>query len=367
MRAPYLDSLFLWEPLHEGPGTRAGVIVKRTYELRNGEPAVPAAAPFPLFDGDVFFGKPFLTSVKHERDAVPFKPRTDVVVNARAWARRGTTTRELTAAVQVGKHRKEVLVLGDRYVSQQPGFDPFFSEPRKFESIWVRWEYAYGGTDPKGPDGQPMPYPRNPVGMGIAFRHPALTVDGMALPNVEDPRERLTPDRFVIDPMSWEDAIKPAGFGWVPRTFWDRHRVAGMPEALRPMWDQLYNRRRDRVTVERKPFPTFQPDFWNGAVPELAVPRLKGNEVIRLERLDPDGDYDVVLPGGAPVVALESAGSDLKPVEVEMHLNTVSIHKQEQLMYLVWGGVPPIEREPTGSPPPGFEKLRLRVGERKVH
>jgi hypothetical protein len=366
--APYLHSLFLWEPLHEGPGTRAGVVVKRTYDLVSGEPLRPSEAPYPLFEGDVYFGKPGQTALQHERDGVPLKPLTDVVVNARAWARRGTTTREATAAVQIGTQRKEVLVLGDRYVQQRPNMDPFFSEPRPFESIWVRWEYAYGGTDPKGPEGQPMPYPRNPLGMGIAFRNPALTVDGMALPNIEDPRDRLTPDRYVIDPMRWEEAVKPTGLGWVPRTFWDRRNLSGLPESMRALWDRLYNRRRDGSTVERKPFPAFDLQFWNGAAPGLAVPRLAGNELIHLERLDPDGDFDVVLPGVAPTVAIEKEGDAGagKSIDVEMPLTTVAIQKEERLVYLVWGGVPRIDREPTGSPPPDFDKLRVRLGERKV-
>src|SRR5262245_36820509 len=109
--APWLSRLFLWEPKHKNPDSRLGVVVKRTYDLAPGARLAPSDAPYPLFDGDVYFGKPNETSIQHEGDLTPFKPATDVVVNARAWARRGAPTRELRVAVAIptARTRKKLV------------------------------------------------------------------------------------------------------------------------------------------------------------------------------------------------------------------------------------------------------------------
>src|SRR5215472_2647302 len=61
------------------------VLVKRTYEIRPGEPGrrVPEAAK--LVKGDMFYGDPKITPVKFESDLVPFKLATDVVLNGKAY------------------------------------------------------------------------------------------------------------------------------------------------------------------------------------------------------------------------------------------------------------------------------------------
>src|SRR5262249_51249474 len=90
------------------------VLVKRTYDIRAGQPAVRAERTNPLVQLDVYYdeGDPETHTVKYEHDLAPCKPATDVVLIGKAYAPGGKAVPELDVALEVGSHKKVIRVRG---------------------------------------------------------------------------------------------------------------------------------------------------------------------------------------------------------------------------------------------------------------
>src|SRR5262249_19035840 len=144
------------------------------------------------------------------------------------------------------------------------------SRPKPFATMPLVWERAFGGTDHK--EGQPdrlYAEDRNPIGAGFRIANGQKKLDGLPLPNLEDPRDLIA---------SWKGRPAPVGFSptcpaWEPRrklagTYdadWLRHRIPYLP--------------RD-----------FDPRFFQTAPPGLAAPgHFQGGEEVEVRGATPDG------------------------------------------------------------------------------
>ena len=55
----------------------------------------------------------------------------------------------------------------------------------------------------------------------------AKTLHNLPLPNLEDPKDRITAERLVHPGHeAWEKQPMPAGFGWFPKAAAPRHCLA---------------------------------------------------------------------------------------------------------------------------------------------
>src|SRR5207253_11143544 len=160
----------------------------------------PTSEPRPLELIDVYYDDddPQTHTVRLENETSPYKVATDVVVIGSAWAPGGKPVRQLDATVEVGMTKKTVRVIGDRSCERRTGQSPRVSEPAPFVEMPVRYERAYGGTEQKSDPEFLFMYPRNPRGTGIVLYNKPESVNGLALPNLEDPTDLLTPDRLVL-------------------------------------------------------------------------------------------------------------------------------------------------------------------------
>lgn len=320
------------------------VLVKRTYGIRPNQPLVRAEAARPLTPVDEFHppGDPESCTVQHEADLVPFKPATDIVLIGRAHAPGGQPTTQMDAALQLGEHGKTVRITGDRVCGWRAGLPPVFTEPQPFATMELRYERAYGGMDYRSDPALPFFYPRNFLGRGVALKNVLEAVHGLALPNLEDPRDLLTPERVVIhDPDRWNDQPLPAGFGWFPKTGYPRCSFVGVvPGTLDP--DTVMREERLGLVPERqialfrqRKLPSYDVRFANGASLGLAVPYLRGDEQARLTGLTPDGVLEFTLPGEVPGITLDigQGAVELSPV-----LHTVCIRTEDGEVDLVWRG-----------------------------
>ena len=71
-------------------------------------------------------------------------------------------------------------------------------------------------------------YPRNFMGTGVVLRNVKEAVEGLPLPNIEDPQDLLTPERlFIEEPDRWHLQPLPQGFGWRQRTWYPRAALLG--------------------------------------------------------------------------------------------------------------------------------------------
>lgn len=319
------------------------VLVKRSYRIRHERVAERAErdAAFRLTDSYWDQGDPEWSTVQHEGELAPFKPMTDVVVVGQAHAPGEQPVQQMSVGVAVGDQLKLLLVTGDRQCRHREGEAPLFTEPQPFTEMEMRYDRAYGGTDELSDPDIPFHYPRNDKGRGVALRNLKEVVDGLALPNIEDPEDLLTPERVVIeDPLRWHLQPVPQGLGWRQRTWYPRCALLGSyPAFLEPGMVTAEERSGvlppDHVALARaNRLPTFEAHFNNGASLGLMLKDVAPGEHIHLLNLAPGGGpLHFRLPDDMPAVALD-LGRGLRPLAPT--LQTISIRPDDAAMDLIW-------------------------------
>lgn len=197
------------------------LLVKRTYRIRPGLPALRKEKANALVKVDRYYddGDPETSTVQYETDLVPYKLCADVVVIATAYSPAGGPAFEMDVAIEIDERVKILRIIGDRQCVYQPGHPPIFMEPEPFTEMPIRYERAYGGIDLHADPEMPFFYPRNPLGRGVVLANTHDSLEGLLLPNVEDPADLLTPERLVMSEIEqWNHQPLPAGCGWFQRT-----------------------------------------------------------------------------------------------------------------------------------------------------
>jgi hypothetical protein len=338
------------------------VLVKRTYDIGSDGRCVRASGDYRLVSGDIHYGDPMNSTVKLESDFIPYKLVTDVVLNGRAFAPSGQRVSSLKVSLVVDKYRKDLLVLGDRVAKFNGKKDPSFTEPQPFNVMDLRYERAYGGVDIYSEPRMPCVYPRNHLGQGYAVSNNQRSIDNLSLPNIEDPNDRLTPQRLCIgDFRNWEQQPVPQGFGWTMRMWHPRCTYAGiMPgdreleQELRKAYSPLVPPAQRKV-YEQNPLPTIDFRFFNGASPGLAVPFLSGAEQVTLVNLNPQGTLQFRLPGERPQISGDIGQGAQRP---EVVLHTVMIRAEDRQVDLLWRGAIPY---PGRDWLPEMKKMEVQV------
>jgi hypothetical protein len=271
---------------------------------------------------------------------VPFKVGTDVVFNGCVYAPGGSPVETCTAAVSVGGARKQLLVFGDRVCHYDSGRVPVFGEPAPFVTMDLRYERAYGGVDVFSDPQVPCAYARNPLGRGYVIRNTARTIDGLELPNLEDPQDPITPERLITGHfMHWEQQPMPWSLGWVTKSWQPRASLAGVMPCDRLIEQELRKAYSTAVPADQRELyeQTQLPDmdflFFNGASEGLVLPYLQGTEQIVTEALTPEGTLTFDLPGDRPRIGLD-IGMGVYVPQVVLHTVLVRLEKRE--VDLVW-------------------------------
>jgi hypothetical protein len=322
------------------------VLLKRSYDIVAFGTCTRAGQDLPLNPGDQFWDSPMNSSVKLESDFVPFKLQTDVVVVGQVHAPGGQPTESCMASFQIGAIRKTLQVTGSRAAQYGgAGRPPDFSDPTPFTAMPLRYERAYGGIDVKTHLDAPYPYPRNPLGRGFVLANKAEAVDGLLLPNFEDPDRLLTPESLcVVDFARWPELPQPVGLGWFPKAWQPRAALAGvMPgdKAVEAELRQAYATlvpAAQRADYLKHRIPDMDFAFFNGASAGLALPYLAGGAVVRTENLHPRGRLDFQLPTDQPRIGLD-IGFGVKVPEVVLH--SVQIRLDDGQVDQVWRAAVP--------------------------
>ncbi|MCC9602682.1 DUF2169 domain-containing protein [Stieleria sp. JC731] len=321
------------------------ILVKRTYDLNTGTRCIRASKDEPINPGDLFFDDPMNTSVKMESDFCPFKLATDVVLLGKAYAPAGQTTRQMIASLAVGEFQKHLLMIGDRECRYRAGQAPQISDPAPFEQIDLKYENAYGGVDIYSDSNLPYPYPRNHLGKGFAVKATKKTLDGLRLPNIEDPNDPLTPDRICVEDYHlWERQPMPQGFGWYSKYCQPRAKLAGIMPADRATEQELRQMYAQAVPDEQRQqyldaqIPDMDFRFFNGASPGLVLEFLDGSEHVSTRGVTAEGQFDFQLPGERPLLGLDIGSGPQQP---EVVLHTVQIRMEDRQVDLVWRAAVP--------------------------
>ncbi|NJO16600.1 MAG: DUF2169 domain-containing protein [Thioploca sp.] len=293
-----------------------GVVVLRgTFEIRNYQTLFLLQEQEPLIMADVYHGEPGKSSLWKEGNLAPYKPKTDIHINAIAHAPEGKPLPQWNVAVKVGKIQKQLLVMGPRYWYQERGWR--LTEPQPCLQVPIRYEQAYGGIY------QQAVYQENPVGLGYI---PSKTVEMTTSTPLPAP-QIMSPDEPITE---WGKIYKPEGLGplapaWQPRvayagTFnavWEKTRWPDLPE-------------------------DFRFDFYNSAHPDLIYPGfVEGDETIELRNLSATERLQFKLPGFTLGLLVRWEDGEIAPMPVR--LDTIHIEVPEMRVYLTWRGIFPVE------------------------
>jgi hypothetical protein len=291
------------------------VVLKGTFTIRGSE-CMPAEEQVELVGGDTFFGEPGESSTKLESDFAPFKVATDVVMNGHAHAP-GKSTRSMDVSLAVGRVTKTVKVWGDRHWWLLLGFLPRRSGPKAFEKMALTYDRAYGGSQPGKKKGEAEGFEeRNPIGKGYVKKKRRSHVDGLALPNLEDPKKPIK--KLGSRPV-------PAGFGYIGRSWMPRRALLGT-------YDEAWQQNRAPVLPE-----DFDPRSWNGAHPTLQIePYLRGDERVRATGVTKKGKLEFALPGIYPAFDADWLG---KWQPLEPALDTLVLEPDDMRVCLTWRAV----------------------------
>jgi hypothetical protein len=233
-------------------------------------------------------------------------------------------------------------VTGDRRCVYRATRAPSFTEPLPFVEMEIRYQRAYGGKDSLSIPNLEFCYPRNQMGTGVALKNVREVVDGLALPNLEDPADLLTPERVILEePERWNRQPLPQGFGWFQKAWYPRCSFVGaMPpftdvdEVLRE--EELGLVPRGQIALARQfKLPRYDTRFNNGASLGLVFPYLAGGEPVRLSGLTPEGELRFTLPTDRPRAMLDIG---LGENELLMVAHTVSIRPDDRQVDVVWRG-----------------------------
>ncbi|EYF08063.1 DUF2169 family type VI secretion system accessory protein [Chondromyces apiculatus] len=358
------------------------VVCKRTYHVDARGRLSRAPQQIPLFED--FVADPDLPMLLlHDTDLIAHKPLTDVLVLGHAYAP-GPSTSVLTG-VRIGALSKQVLALGDRRVTRSPTGQLLFSEPAPFERMPLGYDRAYGGIDgvtearlgdpaaavkacmpreAQGPGASEYSYPRNFVGKGYLIEPTPEAVEALALPNLEDPADRLTPERLAVgNTRAWPKMPLPASFGvfdygWFPRLGY--LGVVPLHNGVDAVFEEV-RRGFAPASVLKETFLTDEPEvdfrFTCCGSLGLQLPYLSGDEEIGLYNLHPrQPKWEFRLPGERPVIATDGRGGKMN--QTEPVIQTVTVEPDHDRVTVVWRGS---ARALRPYLPMELEKMPLRV------
>jgi hypothetical protein len=289
-------------------------VLKATYEIAADGRLVISEKQEPVAVKDEYNGDPAVSSLLYENDGGYFKPGTDVVVVGSVHAPRGRPVRCLDASLSIAQLSKAVRVFGDRYWSYSPGLGAVCSGPEPFTQMPLCWERAFGGADTFHPDPKRHAWERrNPVGTGFRVHANAESLDGLPLPNFEDPSDLIA---------HWDDKPVPQGFGFIGRSWMPRIAYAGT-------YDETWQKK-------RMPIPPLDFDyrFFNAASPDFIAPSyFRGGEVVTAVNLSEKGTECFAIPS---LLVIFRGRAKKRAIELEGLLDTVVCKLDEQKVTLVW-------------------------------
>ncbi len=243
-------------------------IVKATFCFSNGW--VLADEQLPPQAEDQYWGEPGKSSLKLASDFHTGKPASDIVVLGLACAPKQQPVEQLDVSVNVGSVSKTVKVFGNR--TWQNGV---ISAIEPFTTMPLVYEKAFGGEHQLD-EQNILAVEQNPVGCGFVGNRDEKSMNGGALPNIEDEGQLI---------RSLADTPPPAAFGFSSPSWLPRRKYAGTYDKH---WQQT-----------RAPYlpKDFDKRFLNAAHPELIYPGfLQGGESFSVTNMHPDGAFNGELP-----------------------------------------------------------------------
>lgn len=258
-------------------------------------------------EADVYWGEPEKSSIKFASDYHVGKPGTDVVMIGQACAPGRQSVTSLDVGLSLGPVSRNIRVFGDRYWQ-----DGMITHPLPFQTMPMVYEKAFGGMHLV--DGRVDSVEvRNPVGCGYAGSRRSRDMNGVPLPNLEDPAH-------LIRQVS--DCPPPVCFGFSSPAWMPRAAFAGS-------YDEAWQSQRAPYLPE-----DFDSRFFNMAHPDLVCQDyLRGGEPVSISGMHPDGEMNFNLPRIELVSDLQlDAGAD----RLNFQLETVLLEPNQYRLSMHW-------------------------------
>ncbi|MGK6316955.1 DUF2169 family type VI secretion system accessory protein [Neorhizobium sp. DT-125] len=329
-------------------GKEFGVFMAKTaWDIEPDGSCTLSSEQEPFIFTDTYHGELNVSALRYPSDFVPYKPHSDVIFDATAYAPGGKPAAEWLVSVKVTDElgtfaASELLVTGPRQwrpvwltqLKEEQKFDwrrhrGLFrgwelSQPNLIGQLPIRYEYAFGGRVAKGLDEDGLPvleaFEHNPIGRGLIDQEFTDHTHPVDAPQI------LIRNAALADPYA-EQAV--GGFGPIPPAWLPRRPFGGTYddhwlENVWPEWAEDYDYR-----------------FHNSAHPSIRGSRyLKGAVTIELHNLFPDKpDFSIRIPASRPVaVTTMKDGSNRM---LEMARDTVFLEISERFrddprIYCVW-------------------------------
>ncbi|CAN98202.1 hypothetical protein predicted by Glimmer/Critica [Sorangium cellulosum So ce56] len=341
----------------EGVRPTAYVLVKKTFTIA-GRRCMPAPP------------RPLLNDPRDERLAPrlparvefwPSKAATDFVVRGAAYAPSGRPAAQMLVEAAIGATSKRIAVFGRREIRWTAAGRPVIDDPEPFTVMPVIWELAYGGTDTRvelrgevslsqialasmGAD-HPGTYPRNPLGKGYLVDPAPL--HGAEMPNLEDPLDRLTPERLVTgDPALWYRQPLPACFDFVPPLAFPRH--LGFGPSVEPWFPAPDDERLPEVRLGVLPAgyraarePGVSRRLFQEAPQGFVLDAVRGDEVVRVDGMHAERpSVEFTLPG-SPSIEFTLEG---RRVPAAPRTHTIVVEPAVERVSIVYGATVDLPR-----------------------
>jgi hypothetical protein len=259
---------------------------------------------------DEYFGNSNTSSLRHQTSLVPYKPRTDLLIEATAYAPGGKPCETWTVGVNAGPIKKQFTVTGRRSWIRKLGINRLSDiEPTK--TVDIRYENAYGGN------ASSVRCDDNPVGIGF---HAGNYTNECQCPQLlaSDVQSPAFGKPLAVQ------GLGPLAPSWAPRL----NYVGTVDEKWR---------------ATRFPYLPLDFDFfyYNAAPPDQIFPGFaKGDEAIHLYNLSPHHELSFGLPDIQMIHLIQFEDGRLAPAPIK--LDTIHVDVNRMKVFLEWRGIYPL-------------------------
>lgn len=290
------------------------IVVKATFKI--GQQWTLADEQAPPVLADEYWTEPGESSIKYGSDCHLGKISSDIIMLGDAWVPDNKQSRQLDVSLTVGEVHKTVRVFGDRH--WQGGN---ISRPEPFTSMAMVYENAYGGEETIEGNTTAAEQ-RNPLGQGFAGSRKAGQMNGVALPNLEDPNNLITSIKQQPAPACFATSAPH----WQPRS------------AYAGSYDETWQTQRAPYMPE-----DFDKRFFNMAHPDLIYSGfLTGGEQVEISHMHPTGSLKFSLPH----VKLHSVVSIVGDrVKSQFNLETLILEPNELKLSMCWRAALPCDKK----------------------
>ncbi len=290
------------------------ILVRATFNI--GKQWTLADEQLPPTEADEYWAEPGKSSIKYASDYHTGKSCSDIIMLGHANAPDGKEVTQLDVNLTVGQVHKTVTVFGDRHWQ-----DGCITSPHPFTTMAMVYEKAFGGVHIV--DGLiAETEERNPVGCGFAGKRKSAEMNGVPLPNLEDPNNLITDTKQ--QPV-------PAGFGFTCPHWLPRSNFSG-----------TYN---EAWQTQRAPYlpVDFDKRFFSMAHPDLIYPGfLEGGEAVEITNMHPSGTINFEIPFIQLNADVKVAGHSVHP---QFNLETLIIEPNQLKLGMAWRAAVPCDKK----------------------